>query len=459
MQSKITKWFLACLVLLTLQTKGQNNVVLEQIQSYSNILPNATYWRLNAQNSSQIIEALDSGILQAISMHRVKDIDPEFIALNKSNQLGKILVNWSKTNHIPYHAYLEVYEMEPNLAYRNNLLDIPESQKDSIRSIWFITCTILDENKNIFFKRTALMSLLQTPTIGIGYATMFALSTPNNIYSAIAKSIGQLSPLHPDISYMEARAPILFATDNYTMPFVHKTPRIPIDTNKRFLIFNFNQQKQILRVPNASMLKINLKEKFTDLNYSILINQIKAKPNWGRNELYKVTQPLRDVRNNINYSVETYMSFNPNGGYEANPMSLIQFVDDSLNKIYLDGILVGNFKMQENVPLKDKWINPNVLYNGYDSTIQLKLGSNFSMQPITADKKIQGTYKNVPFTILTSNNNQLKTVWIQDQIAIIMQGNELPTQMVIIQNDISEEFLHFILLFSYSEIFQTPSNN
>lgn len=449
-----------CFLFLAPKTRGQNKVVLEEIQTYSNILPNAQYWRLNAQNSAAIITALDNHLFADLSMERQKEIEPAYTTLSKISQLGKIIVNWQQTAHIPYHAYLEVYEMEPNLAYRNNLLDIAENQKDSIHSIWFITCTILDQQKKIYFKRSALMSLIPTNSIGIGHTTNYSLSTTNNIHTALAKAVSQINPLKSDYTYIETHAPALYATDNFMMPFVHMAARIPIDTNKNFLAFNYKQQIALLRIPTASMQKINLKDKNNSDELVQLIGLVKNKPNWGRSELYRVVQPLRDVKNNIDYSIETFMSFNPNPTYDVNPLNLIQFVDDSLNKIYKDSVLIGSFKVKENIPIKDKWINPNILYNGYDSTEKIDLGTSYKKIPVIVEKQIQGKFYDTDFTIYITNQGTLKSILVQDQWVLVTQGKQLPTQVIMNSNqNISEAFLNFILVFSNSEIFQTPSNN
>lgn len=443
MQLKRRNWLGVFFVICTLHLNAQNNVVLEQIQSYSSILPKASYWRFNEQNSIPLIAALDSQFFPAIGMQQVKTFTPSFNALSNANQLGKIIVNWTKTAAIPYHAYLELYELEPELAYRNNLIEIDASKKDSILSIWFITCTILDQNKKIVLKKTALMSVLPSPSIGMGYQTVYNVSTENNLHTAITKAIVQLNPANADYTYIETHAPPMYALDNFILPYIHQVPRIPIDTNNKFISFTFNNQRAILRIPLASMQKINYK----------------PKTGKAKGEFYEVAQPLRDVKHNIDYTLQTIMSYNPNTTYEENQSSLIQFVADSLNLIYQSDSLIGQFKLTENVPVKDKWINPNILFNGYDSTISLPTGNVFKPIALIAEKKIEGNYNNIPFSVLITNEGQLKTIYVLDQIAIIVQGKIAPTQMVIVQRDLSPAFLNFILLFTYSEIFQTPSNN
>jgi hypothetical protein len=47
---------------------------------------------------------------------------------------------------------------------------------------------------------------------------------------------------------------------------------------------------------------------------------------------------------------------------------------------------------------------------------------------------------------------------VDQQLAIIAYGEKLPTHLVIVQNNLSDEFLNFMLLFSYSELFQMPKS-
>jgi hypothetical protein len=75
---------------------------------------------------------------------------------------------------------------------------------------------------------------------------------------------------------------------------------------------------------------------------------------------------------------------------------------------------------------------------------------------LLANKVIKGVFKNSPFTILINYDANIKTIMVDQQIVIIAQGDRLPSHMVIVQNNLSDEFLNFILLLSYSELFQMP---
>ena len=440
----------------TNSTNAQTQVVLEQIQTYSSILPNADYWKIDKNASLQIRDALEKGLFKSMSLDVVKDFPINRVDLNKSSQLGKIQINWEQTSKIPLHAYVEIYELEPSLAYRNNLLDIPDSKKDSIRSIWFITCSIINKEKQVAFKKTLLMSIQPQQSIGIGFPTIFPLSSSNNIFKAIAKSIEQISPDFVDLSYTEVKAPNLVATDNVWMPHVHQAPRIIIDTTKGFIQFTRNGNGQILRVPTAGMQRINTNTTEQNNPYATIIANAKASK-WNKSkELYQIEQPLRDVKNNLDYSISSFLVFNPNATFDINPVSPISFLNDSLNKIYANQQLIGQFSVSENILQADAWINPNELYNGFDSTEKVNLNGNFKKMNLLANKVIKGVFKNSPFTILINYDANIKTIMVDQQIVIIAQGDRLPSHMVIVQNNISDEFLNFILLLSYSELFQMP---
>jgi len=116
-------------IFLSNQSNAQTPVVLEQIQTYSNILPNANYWKLDKKAGLQIRDVLENNLFKSLSLQLNKNFPTNILALNKSSQLGKIQINWEQTAGIALHAYVELYEMEPSLAYRNNLLDIPDSKK------------------------------------------------------------------------------------------------------------------------------------------------------------------------------------------------------------------------------------------------------------------------------------------------------------------------------------------
>ena len=213
------------------------------------------------------------------------------------------------------------------------------------------------------------------------------LKSPSRI-KAIAKGIEQINPSFDDLSYTEAKAPSLYTVDNIWMPYVHQTPRTLIDTTRGFIAFSRNNLRQILRVPTAAMQKINTNA--TELNnpYGTLLTNLRASK-WNKSkELYQIEQPLRDVKNNIDYSISSFLVFNPYAGNEMNPANPISFLNDSLNKIFIGQELIGNFSVAENVLQLDAWIDPNELYNGYDSTEKIVLNTTFKKQSIIADKQI-----------------------------------------------------------------------
>ena len=158
----------------------------------------------------------------------------------------------------------------------------------------------------------------------------------------------------------------------------------------------------------------------------------------------------------MDYSISSFLVFNPNATFDINPVSPISFLNDSLNKIYANQQLIGQFSVSENILQADAWINPNELYNGFDSTEKVNLNGNFKKMNLLANKVIKGVFKNSPFTILINYDANIKTIMVDQQIVIIAQGDRLPSHMVIVQNNISDEFLNFILLLSYSELFQMP---
>ena len=131
MKLRIPGIFLFLSILISEFTFAQTPVVLEQIQSYSYILPNADYWKLDKKAALQIRDALEQNLFKSMSLKLNKDFPTNTVALTKFNQLGKIQINWEQTASIPLHAYVELYELDPSIAFKNNLIDIADSKKDS----------------------------------------------------------------------------------------------------------------------------------------------------------------------------------------------------------------------------------------------------------------------------------------------------------------------------------------
>ena len=434
---------------------AQSSVAVEQIQSYSVMLPTSNYWHIPS-NVTGILEALDTGIFADLHLVRDKNIAPLINNITKQNQIGKLAINWSKSVDIPFHAYVEWYEMNPDFVYRNKWVNISESKKDSIVSIWFITVSIFNKKQEAVFKKTLLMSLIPASTAGMGFPTDIPSSTPPSILQALQKGTSLISPEMEDLLFVEAKVPTAYATDNYWMPLIHGKLRIPIDTNKQFSSYVSTAGVQLLRTPTAIMNKINYKDKSPNNPFMDLIPIIKKRNNYFDNEYYEVTQPLRDVNNNKDYTLLSFIEFNTHASETGNLLSPIIFLPDSLHNIYLDRDSIGYFSVLETVKEKDKFFNPNVIWNGYDSTKKYNLGTSFEKKEIFSAKVINGRFKQHFFSIHINYANNIKTIYINGELSLMAQGKNKPTQMIEVIPVEDIELKNFLLMMSFSEIFQLP---
>jgi hypothetical protein len=244
------------------------------------------------------------------------------------------------------------------------------------------------------------------------------------------------------------------------MPLIHNKPRISIDTNKQFFSYSSNNELQLLRIPTAMLNKIDLKNKGANYRYKQTIDQIKKyRTGLSGKEFYEVIQPLRNVKANKDYSLNAFLEFNP---YAAENNSFVfqqalQFMPNFPHVIYEGKDSIGQFLVQEKVWEEGKYINVDVLYNGYDSTKQYKMGSFNEPEKIIHSKVIEGTIYKHPFSIKMSADNRLKTILLDDKIVMIVEGVNKPHQMVIMINDIPIEIKNLLLLMAYGEIFQSPN--
>lgn len=459
MTMKLLNIFLQLLLSLCISTVGfgQNKVVLEQIQTYSTINPKATYWHLPANNTS-ILNALDTGLFAQLDLQRELTILPQYKTLNKQSQIGKLVVDWSNSRAYPYHAYLELYELDPEFVYDNKLAPIPELKKDSIHSIWYIACNIYNQKQEKLFGKTLLIGIIPIHSLGMGYETNTTGSVPSNVFEGIAKAISLLSPNMDNMEYLEAKMPKAYATDNYWMPFIHNQPRILFDTAKKFISYSSNNNIQILKISEAGINKINIKDKSIDNPFKEVIEQLrKSKYFYNNNEYYQVIQPLRNVHEDIDYTLEAYIELNSEYVNNNDKIFGIKFLPDSLHHIYQQNERIGAFMVKENNVEQDKFYYPDKVYNGYDSSRTFSLGTFIAKQPITNAKSIEGNLLGHEFSIKINYDTNLKTISLDGSILMIVEGNKKPTQMVLTDKKIPSTLTNLLLLIAFSEIFQRPA--
>jgi len=460
MKPLILTKFLLFTLLFSFQGWSQNastpKVVVEQIQAYSYLNPTASYWKIPA-NISPILETLDSSLFVTLKMQRDKDYTTTTNALTKLNQTGKIKIDWSNSLTIPYHAYIEIYEMDPEFAYKNDLVNLSETAKDSIHSVWFIACSIFNLKKERVFQKTIMLGFTPVESLGLGYTIKSTPSMPNLLYNAIAKSMNYLDAEGDEIDFINVKVPAAYATDNYWMPFVHNMPRILFDTTKKFISFEDNAGVHALRMPPAVLKKINNKDKSETNPYKNLVELLrKTRPQFNRNEYYQVMQPLRDIKNNIDYTLESYIEFNSEPVFNDNtPRLAIQFLPEVIHRIFQDKDSIGYFTVKDFVKEENKFYYPDLVYNGYDSSRSANLGTFFAKQPITHSRVISGKSMNHDFVIQLNYENNITTILIDKQMVMAISGNKKPLQMVEKRNNLPT-IENLLLLIAYAEIFQQP---
>ena len=437
---------------------GQSNkVVFEQVQVYSSILPEGKYWYPSSTDLQSFGKILDTGLFKQLQLQREQNFQTSLKILTKPNQIGKLVIDWSKTKSTPYHAYLEVYELQPEQTYSNSMVNVEIPKKDSIQSTWFLTCTILDENKTPLFQKTILIGMIPIANQGIGYPMNIPVTTPKSLFKAIQSGIGFFNKVGPDLIYVEAKVPISFATDNFTMPLLHLKPRTIVDTSKGFIQFTQNNARVVLRVPEAIMNKIDLKDKSSKNPYAAILPEIKKRISTLFKEYYQALQPLRNVKENKDYLLEAYIEFNPMFDPTLNTSAPIRFLPDSLHKIFADTNLIGKFKVIEQ-PKNTGWIyNLNELFNGYDSSSVYKLNSNFPKGIILISKSIEGTIGVDAFKILINTDIDVKLIYLNNIPIMAAQGKNKPNYIIQLENLDQTPHSSLLLLMAYSEIFQSPN--
>ena len=442
--------------LISFKAQAQSKVVVEQIQAYSMVSPSANYWHL-PNNIEPLLQVLDTGLFQEINLVRDKNFTSKAIQLTKQSQVGRISIDWSRSAQASFHAYIELYEMSPDFVQQNKLAQIPASKMDSMSSIWLISCNIYNQQRAPIFKKNILLSMLPTKSIGMGYNIAIPATTPNFIFKAIQKGISFISPKVDDMEYIEAKVPAAYATDNFWMPFLHNQNRIQFDTSKAFISYVNANGIQLLRIPPAQMNKINQRDKTNNNPYFDILPDIKKRPGSNVNEYYHVLQPLRDVNRNLDYNLVAYIEFNLSQNEQESSQSPILFLPGNLHSIFLDQDSIGYFSIAETVVEKDKYFNPNEIFNGLDTTKKYDLGTFYEKRKIVSSKSIEGKFKSQNFRILINYANDIKTIFINDKMVTVAEGKNKPIQMVTTNSPEDVEIKNFLLQMSFSEIFQFPS--
>jgi hypothetical protein len=357
---------------------------------YSSIQPEGKYWHPTTTQVQSFASILDTALFNPLQLQRDTSFATKIKILNKSNQISKLVIDWSQSQSSAFHAYLEIYELQPEQTFSNSMVNIIIPKKDSIQSTWFLTCTILDATKKPVFQKTILIGMIPIANQGIGYPMNLPVSPPKSLFKAIQSGVSYFDKDGEELAYIEAKVPISFASDNFTMPLLQEKPRISVYTSKDFFQFTQDNSRVVLRTPNAMMQKIDTKDKTTNNPFFAILPEIKKRTNTLFKEYYQAIQPLRNTSENKDYSLEAYIEFNPLIDPELRTTPPIRFLPDSIHKIYADTNLIGRFKVVEQPSNTGLMFNSNKIYNGYDSSSMYALNTNYPKGVIYISKSVEG---------------------------------------------------------------------
>ena len=424
---------------------------------YSSIQPEGKYWHPTTTQVQAFASILDTALFNPLQLQRDTSFATKIKILNKSNQIGKLVIDWSQSQSSPFHAYLEIYELQPEQTFSNSMVNIIIPKKDSIQSTWFLTCTILDATKKPVFQKTILIGMIPIANQGIGYPMNLPVSPPKSLFKAIQSGISYFDKDGEELAYIEAKVPNSFASDNFTMPLIQTKPRITVDTSKDFFQFTQNSSRVVLRIPTAMMQKIDTKDKTTNNPFFAILPEIKKRTNTLFKEYYQAIQPLRYTSENKDYSLEAYIEFNPLIDPELRNTPPIRFLPDSIHKIYADTNLIGRFKVIELPANTGLMFNSNKIYNGYDSSSMYTLNTNYPKGIISISKSVEGNIGKDTFKILFNNEIDVKMIYLNNLPILVAKGKNKPNYLVPIEQVNQHSISALLLLIAYSEIFQSPN--
>ena len=449
---------LLCTQCICIATIGQSNqVTFEQVQMYSSIQPEGKYWHPTTTQVQAFASILDTALFNPLQLQRDTSFATKIKILNKSNQIGKLVIDWSQSQSSPFHAYLEIYELQPEQTFSNSMVNIIIPKKDSIQSTWFLTCTILDATKKPVFQKTILIGMIPIANQGIGYPMNLPVSPPKSLFKAIQSGVSYFDKDGEELAYIEAKVPNSFASDNFTMPLIQTKPRITVDTSKDFFQFTQNSSRVVLRIPTAMMQKIDTKDKTTNNPFFAILPEIKKRTNTLFKEYYQAIQPLRNTSENKDYSLEAYIEFNPMVDPELRATPPIRFLPDSVHKIFADTNLIGRFKVIEQPTNTGLMFNSNQIYNGYDSSSIYSLNSNYPKGVIYLSKSVEGRIGKDTFKILFNNDIDVKIIYLNNLAIMAAKGRNKPNYIIPLQQGYTNSITSLLLLMAYSEIFQSPN--
>lgn len=444
-------FYLILLLFIGVQLPAQNKVVVESIRSYSMFGP-TMYYLQDQTIQAGLTAKLKTLLSNYYNLTLVEEALPIQIyytpdALKNNN------ASFRTSDTSSWHLFIELYEYDPSTFMAGSMNQLEDTAIiNKSKSVFQISILLANGQKQIINDQNIFAAITTTESSGGGVSPKNIFLTKKSFGSLVQVGLQMALDSSNLTELVEIKAPPVYYADNFILKHLKNATKIEVKENKSVWQFNMDDNPEVLRMGEELYDEIWVKRKLIDSSASpLLLSKMKETGNTASSDFIYLRQECRDVFQDKNYTIKLATEIDPFSQATSKKQIFTNFLPGAINMMLLGKDTVAIFAIFKNVgdPVKQIYLDKTT--NGIDSSSTASVSNEAYTFKVNYDYQMTGKIKGNQFTIFNFWNNEMKELYLNNQLICIVKGKIDPGNFILINGYNNPTIIKELLLIAYNK--------
>jgi hypothetical protein len=444
-------FYLILLLFIGVQLPAQNKVVVESIRSYSMFGP-TMYYLQDQTIQAGLTAKLKTLLSNYYNLTLVEEALPIQIyytpdALKNNN------ASFRTSDTSSWHLFIELYEYDPSTFMSGSMNQLEDTAIiNKSKSVFQISILLANGQKQIINDQNIFAAITTTESSGGGISPKNIFLTKKSFGSLVQVGLQMALDSSNLTELVEIKAPPVYYADNFILKHLKNATKIEVKENKSVWQFNMDDNPEVLRMGEELYDEIWVKRKLIDSSASpLLLSKMKETGNTASSDFIYLRQECRDVFQDKNYTIKLATEIDPFSQATSKKQIFTNFLPGAINMMLLGKDTVAVFAIFKNVgdPVKQIYLDKTT--NGIDSSSTASVSDEAYTFKVNYDYQMTGKIKGNQFTIFNFWNNEMKELYLNNQLICIVKGKTDPENFILINGYNNPTIIKELLLIAYNK--------
>lgn len=442
------------LIVCLLRVTAQQNVILEQVRTFSMFGPITNYWPLPEVRSA-FINQLNKNLLKNKNA-QIADTTLNIVAFDDLRKITSDPILFTNADSSTLHLYIDLCEFEPNTFYSAQ----PRYQPDSLLfkraiSVFQLGILIVDASKKIVANDMLTICISPGSSSGFGILAKGLAVTTKGFTDMLNLGFSRVLNENNEFELIEVKAGQPFYADNFILPTISNYSIIQTKSQKDIFSYDRDGKAEMIRLGDRFYEELIIKGKKKNIvDDTPLAAAINNTGNQNISDFVLLRQECRDVIRNKNYTLKLLTEINPDFRFITEADIFTQFLSGPVHVLLNETDTVAYFSITKNIGTPSKKIFYNKVTNGYDSSSIVTISPSPISKNIFYEYQIDGLIAGKPFSIRCSDRNSLKEISLDSKDIALAKGIFLPERFAIFDASLDTEIFNQLLMIAFTSFYQ-----